>query len=1120
MGFFKTIVSDCVDVIHCAMTKTLLAFLLLSIVAKGAFYRVQISDLEGAGKPEDLGENIRERNWRPRSGFQTTFPTSRFKEFSMVVPSVARQAEAFARGGIRMDEEAMRPQNVTVGEAILVIELDEPKEVKGFVDYWRSGENRWGTFACRIDPSKLMKCSAEEVEIVRDRYARHQLTSGARGGIWYRSQVESEVRGRRMEFDQTFSTLSGGRALAENMALDRELILGTGKAGEDVDLASIKGVTVKAIPWGERLPKEEIAVDALSKRVPEDQYFMVVPSLNQLFGLMDRIEESGTPILQSFSVGDQYRELPSRYRRQLGLDLPDVIAGFLPVKSVAVTGGDPFFPTGSDVAVILETDKVDSVFTLLQTAISAKAKGAGANSVGKGGFANESRSFSSYLAKLDGAVVVANSARQLERVLAVAKDGSHSLGSTDEYRFFRHRYPMGADESAYVFISDACLRHWASPLVRIAASRRSRALAALGNLTSQRIAGEELSQEFEPLLGKVTESKNQVFSERYGSLGFLTPISELKIERVSSVEKESYERWRRGYEGGWARFFDPIAIRLKMAKTEEELDMTILPLRVDSDYQEMISLVGEARLSKAATTVPKESLFHYAMALDSKGDLFKEASVSLIEILPSLKLNPLGWMGSSASVTLGHSLAWQSDFGIETLIELPVLLRVEVQSRIKLALFLTAVKGSIEVSGPDLVRWETREHEGRRYVAVIGDEEEVGAELSIYYAALPTALLVSLNEDMLKRALDREKEFQKGQQSDMQVFAQTSPGFLVGLGELGSSQSLEKRRRNLSWAALPILNEWRKSQSAGDPVDFHHVRFAYRITCPGGLGYRWNEKELTMESVAYGHPANPLKGAKPLDILSRFNTVEMNSSFEDGGMNLRVSLDEESTYQRPLPESAPRPEDDKIVGYHNLVSLPAGTISIHETDYPASRVEEAKTHKTETKVESVAQDGDRTVFEESFRSLTGEEGVAGRQKTEVGPKGSRLLSWTGNSELDGDSEFVPDKNNGNYEYPAEMWPGLVFQVNKIETWLTDGESEVYLSDAYVKVVGWEKIKGPDGVEVNALKLEWHSESLGDKTLDRDQMTEWLAPGHGMVKSISTSNLGNSTTRLVSIKKPK
>ena len=100
---------------------------------------------------------------------------------------------------------------------------------------------------------------------------------------------------------------------------------------------------MQAIPWDERLPEGKIAVDALSKRVPEDQYLMVLPSLQNLFALMDKVEETGTPILQSFSVGDQYRELPSRYRRQMGLDLPDFLARVLPVKTVAATGGIHFF---------------------------------------------------------------------------------------------------------------------------------------------------------------------------------------------------------------------------------------------------------------------------------------------------------------------------------------------------------------------------------------------------------------------------------------------------------------------------------------------------------------------------------------------------------------------------------------------------------------------------------------------------------------------------------------------------------------------------------------------------------------------------------------------------------
>ena len=34
-----------------------------------------------------------------------------------------------------------------------------------------------------------------------------------------------------------------------------------------------------------------------------------------------------------------------------------------------------------------------------------------------------------------------------------------------------------------------------------------------------------------------------------------------------------------------------------------------------------------------------------------------------------------------------------------------------------------------------------------------------------------------------------------------------------------------------------------------------------------------------------------------------------------------------------------------------------------------------------------------------------------------------------------------------------------------------------------------------------------------------KMTEWLAPGFGLVKSVTTSNWGGSKTQVISIKKP-
>lgn len=1087
------------------MIRPILLILLLPLMAKGGFFKVSVGDLKVADDSQQafLDGSFSAMHWR--GGYRSRVPIARFPEFAFVADD-------------RVEEEQRGRQNrFTIADLILVIEMDEKKSTKGFVDVYSDEESGWVSVACEIPAEKLSVCEGKELIVAREWFARHQIQVRAKGGLWYRSQIEDEVReGRTWEFDQTFTTMSGGRALAENMALDRELILGESKGKPDVELSSIRGVTVEPIPWAERMPEGEIKVDELSMRVPEDQHFMVVPSLKHLLALMDKVEEDGTPLIDSFSVGGQYRELPTRYREQMGLDLPDVLARMLPVKKVAVTGGDPFFPTGSDVAVILETGKPDFVYSSIKPVIDAKAKAAGATKVegaGEVAYENKDRSFSSYLIKLEGAVVLSNSAHQIERLKEVASGKEEALGASDEYKFFRHRYPIADDESAYVFISDACLRRWAGPKVRIAASRRSRALAALGQLTSGVVAGEGLSNEYEALLGKVSEEDGGVISEHYGSLGFLTPIGELEIEKVSHLEVEGYRQWRRGYENGWAQFFDPIAIQLKLGEKKEELDMTILPLRVDSDYEDFMSLAGDAVLSQASRKVPRESIFHFAMAVDHDSEMFKEADVTLVEMLPGMKVNPLSWMGESFSLTFEDSLSWQADFDEESLLEMPVLLRVDVESRLKLALFLTALKGSIEGASPDLVSWETRQFDGQKYVAIVGDEDEIGIELTIYYAATKSALLVSLNEDVLKRAMLREREVIKGKKAEGQMFVQTGPLFLQQMGALASSQSWDDRRRGLSWHALPILNEWRKSKGAKDPVAFHQAAFANRISCPGGKGFRWNEKDQTMESVAYGHPARPKYDGKPVEMLKRFKEMSAASSFEDGGMRMQLAMNSETNYERAPLKGAARPADDQVIALKDLMPSQAGLELISEVEEGGFDGEVEKLAGS-LKVTSVTEKDGLVVVKEEYEEKGGEEDFGIYKRTyEIGPKGMRMLEAE-----QGDSSMEADP--AGYEYPAELWVGQKFRARSREVWIEDGRRAEFVVESEVTVDGWEAIDGPDGKKVDALKVTRMESMVADGEFFRTRAIEWLARGLGQIRreEIQSNDWGSSKFQVIKVKK--
>ena len=73
--------------------------------------------------------------------------------------------------------------------------------------------------------------------------------------------------------------------------------------------------------------------------------------------LIDQTQQQGTPILRLAEPRAENALTRERYQRQLCLPLGEVerLLGPQLISSVAVTGGDPYFRTGTDVAVLFET---------------------------------------------------------------------------------------------------------------------------------------------------------------------------------------------------------------------------------------------------------------------------------------------------------------------------------------------------------------------------------------------------------------------------------------------------------------------------------------------------------------------------------------------------------------------------------------------------------------------------------------------------------------------------------------------------------------------------------------------------------------------------------------------
>ena len=242
---------------------------------------------------------------------------------------------------------------------------------------------------------------------------------------------------------------------------------------------------------------------------------------------------------------------------------------------------------------------------------------------------------------------------------------------------------------------------------------------------------------------------------------------------------------------------------------------------------------------------------------------------------------------------------------------LPVALHVDVASPLKLTAFIVALRGMVEQTAPGMVVWESLTYHDQPYVKLSPTERAKGElppgikEPALFYSISGDALIVSLNESVLKRAIDRQTERHKAK-------ADGKPLPVAGKPWLGSSVCLQFDRQAISllggvfrndyqeelrlhsWNNLPILSEWKRRYPDQDPVALHEKFFQTRLVCPGGGKYVWNDKWQTMESTVYGHPGEPKKGPDVPFVLSGFSDFNFGLTFEEHGLRARLDLPRET----------------------------------------------------------------------------------------------------------------------------------------------------------------------------------------------------------------------------------
>jgi hypothetical protein len=112
------------------------------------------------------------------------------------------------------------------------------------------------------------------------------------------------------------------------------------------------------------------------------------------------------------------------------------------------------------------------------------------------------------------------------------------------------------------------------------------------------------------------DAEQQVaISDAYNTLHFATPLVELPVERITPVEEQTYRDFRQEYLRLWRRFFDPVGVRFALDKKQVKLDVYILPMIANDEYNNLRWLAGTVATRFDLARLSPRSLLQFTMSL-------------------------------------------------------------------------------------------------------------------------------------------------------------------------------------------------------------------------------------------------------------------------------------------------------------------------------------------------------------------------------------------------------------------------------------------------------------------------------------------------------------------------
>ncbi len=671
--------------------------------------------------------------------------------------------------------------------------------------------------------AELLATELEEWEHPWAKFAAGRLPAAIAGvRLQPRKVGLTNDRPQRTDLTRLMDTTSGVLSMQEALQHDRGLrVLGVQQT-PTIDVSTLTGPTLDAHPFDAmraQLPGaptlDFAAVEPLAKAAPAEFWYARFADIRLMLRLLDEADTWITPIVQVLQKNPEDRKLAERYQTQLGLRRTGLARalGHTVVESVAVVGSDPYLREGSDVTLIFALRNqtlFDQELAGHLQAYRQQFPDMTTTTVDHEGVAitvsrDPSGRLRQHRAQVGNLALVGNSMGAMRKILDTLGGRSPALASEPDLHYMLARDP--GSHQAFAFLSDKFIANVVGPTQKIQAARRQIALAELlspgyaallygwlyghqpattEELIAQGVlAAEELKHgDGTPIVFTPGSAARSL----WGSPDALTPLIDLPpLKLVTGPEEAAYRRFVRTYQTYWKRFIDPVAIRLDIqsegGRELANIDVRILPLISASDYNQIASEVGDARVK--VPNIDSGLMTVYAIADDAPGrkdlnSLMRKATGNRdlgvdwlggwvafgVEDRTSL-LMLLSWLDTTVQKKADRDSNLFDDAELwNRLGKFPGYFAAEVKNPAPLVATLAGLKAMANDVAPGVIEWEQFDTHGDIPIVRVRMnpkmplllKREQAEAVAIYYALFGTGFAISPNLGTLKRVVDRLKK--------------------------------------------------------------------------------------------------------------------------------------------------------------------------------------------------------------------------------------------------------------------------------------------------------------------------------------------------------------------------